>query len=170
MEERQPFGERSSQVIYVGIGEANDPLPHVEKKTKYWVYAAPCARCSSPARWIEQGAFELRLRCCKCNTEDGIGLSLATWQNLTYVFWCRNPVFKSDLAPLPREVVAEIEKIIEGPGREEFTPPYLAVTVVSGVCEKTLVCVSKSCPYRVGPRETKKQKTNIISITSIKKR
>ncbi|HEY9070220.1 MAG TPA: hypothetical protein VIV61_08165 [Candidatus Ozemobacteraceae bacterium] len=171
MEERQFSGRGHAQVIFVGIGESCDPLPHVEKKTKYWVYAAPCERCSSPARWVEQGPFELRLKCCKCGSEYGIGLSLAAWQNMTYVFWCKSPVFRSDLVQLPKETVSKIEAIIqkqelEGP----IEQPFLAVTVVAGVCEKTLVCVSKDCPYRVGPRLTKKTKTNVISITSIKKR
>ncbi len=167
MEDRQPFGVNASETVFVGIGDANDPLPHIEKKTKYWVYAAPCPRCSSPARWIEQGPFEVRLRCSKCNTEEGIGLSLATWQNLSYVYWCRSPVFKSDLVPLPKTVVTEIEKIISDSGGVEKMPsPYLAVVIVGGVCEKTLVCASKNCPYKVGPKSVKGGKTNIISITS----
>lgn len=169
MEDRQSFGTSRSQTIYVGVGETSDPLPNVEKKTKFWVYAAPCVQCTSPARWIEQAPFELRLRCCKCNIEEGIGLSLATWQSVSYVFWCRNPIFKSDLVRLPRSVVAEIEKIIDSSDGEELPPPYLAVVITSGVCEKTLVCASKNCPYKIGPKSIKSGKTNIISITSKKK-
>lgn len=169
MEDRQPFGTNCSQRVYVGVGDANDPLPHVEKKTKYWVYAAPCSRCASPARWIEQAPFELHLRCCKCNTEEGIGLSLATWQNLSYVFWCKNPIFKSDLVPLPRSVISEIEKIIDSSEAEKLPPPYLAVVIVAGVCEKTLVCASKNCPYKPGLKNIKTGKTNIISLSSKKK-
>lgn len=132
--------------ILIGIGETEDPLPEVEKRTKYWVFAGPCQKCGSGGRGICLALGLIQLRCEECGQIESVGLDQSELNEVSYVYWCNRSRFQTDYVDLGDDDARLVELLIEEIGAVENVPRW-AVIIIGGTCVKGGECVNFSCSY-----------------------
>lgn len=133
------------KTVFIGIGEIEDPLPLVEKTTRFWVFAGPCEKCGESGRIITVNEKFVCLQCEKCEDVQSIGLSAAEFSEITYVYWCNQSRFGSDLVELPAEDRKKIEALAAEIRIDEI--PRWAVPVIGGRCSQANICINFDCVF-----------------------
>ena len=142
------IGDR--RVIFIGIGEGEDPLAGRSKPTPFVVSCAPCPRCGSPSRALQPRRDSVLLVCPSCGDTTDTGLRAAVWPQITFLYWCRDSKFASDHVILSPAQSSEIEALLAAYPVSPDEIPAWGVTVIGGMCEKSSQCVQEKCPYRNG--------------------
>jgi hypothetical protein len=133
------------KAVYIGYGEAEDPLPELPQVTRYRIFAGPCRKCGCDGRKILPSAEVLVILCDQCRDEFLTTIPSGDFAEVTYIYWCNSSRFDSDaveLSPEDRAAIDELEKCLT---ISEI--PRWAVAVVGGRCTSSDVCVNFSCQY-----------------------
>ena len=134
------------KVVIIGVDEIQDPLPKAKKLTKFWVHAGPCKNCGCSGRTIENKKKLILLVCENCGKEVELNIDPCYFHEITYVYWCNQSKFSTDLVKLSPEEQARLEKVF-AEFEDEYEPPRWAVQIVGGRCLKSGQCVNFSCKY-----------------------
>lgn len=135
-----------NKVVIIGVGETQDPLPEAEKPTKFWVHAGPCKKCGCAGRTIENKNNQILLICENCGNEVEISIDSRHFHEITYVYWCNQAKFATDLVKLSLEEAARLQKVF-AEFEDEYEIPRWAVQIVGGRCLKSGQCVNFSCKF-----------------------
>lgn len=140
--------ERNSKknVVLLGFGETEDPLPEQPQHTRYRVFAGPCPECDCAGRkLLPQGSF-LTIVCDDCGSEQNTGIAATQLPEVTYIYWCNSAKFASDEVVLGREDRQALETLAKE-FADDYEIPRWAVIIVGGRCSSSELCVCYSCPY-----------------------
>lgn len=135
------------EVVSMGFGETEDPLPHTPRLTKYRVFAGACSACGSDGRLLIVAGDSLILQCEKCGQTLDTSLPSGAMHEVTYVYWCNKSRFSSDEVVLVEEERRLIESLQQELG--QYVPPRWAVEIVGGRCMSSTHCVNYDCIYLV---------------------
>lgn len=138
------------RVVFIGIGEGEDPLAGKPKKTPYVVSSSPCSVCGNPSRILQPQGEGVLLRCPSCGDTVDTGLRSAVWHQITFLYWCRESRFSTDEVELSPKQSSEIEALLALYPVAPDEIPAWGVTVIGGRCEKSTQCIQEKCPYRRG--------------------
>lgn len=132
--------------IILNVGISEDPFPEDEKTTPYWVYSDACSFCGCDGRLIVNVGRQVVLVCENCFDEFQIGLDADKFCDITYVYWCNRSQFKEDYVDLEKNVVFELEALLNKyPDVVEI--PRWAVKIIGGICQKSDKCINRRCIY-----------------------
>lgn len=134
-----------SEVILMGFGETEDPLPHTPRLTRYRIFAGACANCKSEGRLLIPAGDWLVLQCEKCGQSLNTSLPTGAMHDVTYVYWCNKSRFTSDEVELGEEGKRLIEQLQQELG--QYVPPRWAVEIVGGRCMRSIHCINYDCIY-----------------------
>lgn len=140
--------DTSRNVVLIGYGESEDPLPEQPQLTRYRVFAGPCKDCGCVGRKIAAGEKFLVIICDKCHSGLQTTIPAIELPEVTYIYWCNNSKFASDeieLSPSDREMIEQIERLFP----EKYEVPHWAVTVIGGRCSSSEMCVNFACSYLI---------------------
>ncbi|MEW6711048.1 MAG: hypothetical protein AB1403_14570 [Candidatus Riflebacteria bacterium] len=133
------------KTILIGIGECEDPLPELEKNTRFLLLAGPCEKCRGGGRLLLEKNGEIFLLCEDCKNLFPVTIPAEQFHEISYVYWCNRSKFKSDYVKLSPHELGKIEEAIAALDACEI--PRWAVLIIGGICMRSNECVNFSCLY-----------------------
>lgn len=131
--------------IYIGVNEADDPLPEEPCNLSYRIFCGNCNQCGFPGRILAIYKRKLVLFCEKCHGIVDLFLPEYLAVKTEFVYWCSHSRFFSDQLVMNKTDLVKLENFINSMGPVE--PAFWAVKIVSGVCVKAKFCNNSSCIY-----------------------
>ncbi|MFZ5950370.1 MAG: hypothetical protein ACOYXC_06675 [Candidatus Rifleibacteriota bacterium] len=136
---------KRENTILIGIGECEDPLPELEKNTRYLVLAGPCEKCQGGGRLLLVRNNELFLLCEDCKNLFSVSIPSEKFHEVSYVYWCNRSKFQTDYVKLSAGDLEKIEAAVAA--LDESDIPRWAVLIIGGICMRSNECVNFSCLY-----------------------